>query len=1354
MTSVATSHFRLRLLGPPQLTDDSGRIPTALGPGKPLALLCYLAVRGEARRDEVVDLLWRNIGESKARNAFRQALHRLRTALGDDLVPHDRDKLRLAPGDRLAVDMRQFEQDVRAGRLESALALWQGDFLEGFELAEPGFDHWAEQERIRVRSQLRQVLRDFVADASNAGRWPDAIAHAQRLLTLTPFEPEAAKLAATTLVAAGRRGDALQLLNQFVERTQAQLGIGPHPDVQALLTRLTRDAQTTPSQGRPRIGASPADALPFVGREAELSRLLAVWQGVHEDAGALVLIEGDPGLGKTRLAHELISHARALAPARVLSGRERAGAAQLPFAVFVEALRPLVRAPGVAGASAHLLAEAARLLPEMRDVLDLPHVSAIEDETSRLRFFEGVAALIDAAAYEQHILIVLEDLQHVAPSSLDLLSYLVARLAGAPVMWVLTVRPAEATPSLLSRLRSLAGAADPLNDRARTIALAPIPREAVATALADPKLGLNLAPDRVDRIARQVAGNPYRLVLAARAAVTGTEVPAAPLSLRDLLADSIRMLSSTQRRVLVVLALLRRPVSVAALGEAAHVPQASARECVRALTVHGLVDSPSEDAVIANSLAADIALDAAGASGRAFLAGWILEALEQRTDVDAAEMARLAAFAGRAPQAFAYARRAAYAAVAAGAHAEATQLLAMARTFASSPAEVREIEGALDSVGSGRRRLARGAAVATRGDETASAADAGATTMPRTEGDVARAVPVTEPLFPHWRVLFGAAVGTLVAAALVLAIRTEVDSRALSVRDDTLLISDDLSEGSRLRRLAVGNLEQGFRLQQRFDKGAASPAWLDSLSRDWVRPVVSPNGARVAVARMTRRGADLLLLGRERSDSNALLRDERAVTPFAWSPDGAWLLVGRGAASASPNVMGLYALRVGTRQEIAVDTSAAHIVTEALWSPDGTHLAWVARIGGERQQDVFVSLADGSHVRNVSRDPAEDYHIAWSPTGELLAFTSMRDGNAELYAADLEQDRLWRLTQHPSHDDLARFSPDGRHIAFESTRGGLSGVYVMRALGGKAVRIGSVTPAELLGWRGARTPYVDYIRIAARNVAVGDSALLAIQAFDERGDSIPATNVEWHVLDTAVARLSASEGPSGRSAPMLVGLHAGLARIVAIAARWRTDTAFVRVGSAAASLLEEDFDGGLARWRALGRPPPAAGNAGLILRAGREWDSGVLLRDAVPLEPGLAVRAAIEAPWQDARDELIETSVALVAPEDESSIDATTPQFLRITSITWKAETGRLIFAVGKEVFTEPARLASGAHGLSIEIQRDSTVRFSVDGVQRWQSTLRIAAPRSGRRAQLWISGRATGDQVRLRRVSLSLAGR
>jgi len=277
------------------------------------------------------------------------------------------------------------------------------------------------------------------------------------------------------------------------------------------------------------------------------------------------------------------------------------------------------------------------------------------------------------------------------------------------------------------------------------------------------------------------------------------------------------------------------------------------------------------------------------------------------------------------------------------------------------------------------------------------------------------------------------------------------------------------------------------------------------------------------------------------------------------------------------------------------------------------------------------------------------------------------------------------------------------------------------------------------------------------DLSFGDSAVLRLRAFDESDDPILPHRVEWRVLDTTVVRFT-SDGDSASPARMVRGVRPGLARVAATVGRWRSDTAFVRVGSAPLTLLQETF-ADLTRWRALGNPAPTfvrRGEArGLLLRASRDWDSGVLSRATVPMAPGLSTNATVEAPWSVAPDIATDATLALVVPEEDAVIDAATPQFLKLASISWKAAAGRLVYAVGKEVFSEPVGPSpSRERHLTLYVEADSTVTFAVDDSSRWRSTLRLMTPRAGARAQIWISGRATAEQVRVTSVVVALAAK
>src|SRR5688500_12211904 len=95
-----TPRFRLRLLGSSAVADSTGAFVPGLGPGKPLAMLAYLVFQKSVRRDELIALLWGDVVESKARNAFRQTLHRLRAALGEEMLSSEQDLIVLRGRDR------------------------------------------------------------------------------------------------------------------------------------------------------------------------------------------------------------------------------------------------------------------------------------------------------------------------------------------------------------------------------------------------------------------------------------------------------------------------------------------------------------------------------------------------------------------------------------------------------------------------------------------------------------------------------------------------------------------------------------------------------------------------------------------------------------------------------------------------------------------------------------------------------------------------------------------------------------------------------------------------------------------------------------------------------------------------------------------------------------------------------------------------------------------------------------------------------------------------------------------------------------------------------------------------------
>ncbi|MDQ3515943.1 MAG: hypothetical protein M3403_04125, partial [Gemmatimonadota bacterium] len=545
----------------------------------------------------------------------------------------------------------------------------------------------------------------------------------------------------------------------------------------------------------------------------------------------------------------------------------------------------------------------------------------------------------------------------------------------------------------------------------------------------------------------------------------------------------------------------------------------------------------------------------------------------------------------------------------------------------------------------------------------------------------------------------------------------------------------------------------------------AQPAWMAELTLPWINPRVSPEGRLVALERITPRGTDIYVVSADQRDTIPLALGPGDDLIAGWSPDESWLLVINVSAEEERyrSVLHAYSVaRPGVR--VVIDTASANSVVDAAWSHTGLHIAWTARTGPTRQQDIFVAASDGTAARNVTKGESEEYHPAWSPNGDQLAFTSDRDGDAEIYSVELGTDALRRLTFNSAQDDRAAFSPDGDFIAFESTREGRVSVYAMPPLGGSARRLTPVDRNfELLGWRGRRPAYLAELQISApATLAPGASTTVTAIALDQYGSSIPLPAIEWVTPDDAaqVRPRSAARSQDPPSPPTLFAERAGTARIVARAGAWRADTALIMI-SMPLGVVSEDFTGGLSssRWKALGDPSPVVvsdagigGGAGLVLRSDRQWESGVLGTNIFPLRPGLSISARVRAPFSSTGQPGGFT-LALVAAEASDAIDISVPQFLKMVALTWLPEAGRLAYSADREFWSEVVRFGRGDdwYHFRIEVESDGRIAFYVEGRLRRRSNIIVAARPGDTLVQLWIAGRGTGDEVVVDDVRLGL---
>src|SRR6266702_2765212 len=389
--------------------------------------------------------------------SLRTALTRLRSLLADSdaslsqhshlLIEHE--LLGLNPQAPLELDLNVVQRAYETLRLPAvqtehqraalltqfqyALHLVRGPFLDGFWLREEtGFDAWVQQQQHQWQVRLLQLFDRLSSWQEESFELEQARATLTRWLALDPLAEEASRRLMRVHLARSDAVAALQVYATLRARLAEELQAKPSAETVALAehvhatladSRGSRPARSSPTM----VESRPPSELvaPLVGRAAAFTQLVGSFQQARQGRPQAVLVEGEAGIGKTRLAHDFGIWARAQG-ADVLSGQAFEMGGRLPYQPLVEAVRQRLEQEN---APEDLLddlwlAELSRLLPELRvRYPDLP--APTEDElTAKLRLFEAVARLMDALDRYAPLVLLLDDLQWVDGASLDLLRYL------------------------------------------------------------------------------------------------------------------------------------------------------------------------------------------------------------------------------------------------------------------------------------------------------------------------------------------------------------------------------------------------------------------------------------------------------------------------------------------------------------------------------------------------------------------------------------------------------------------------------------------------------------------------------------------------------------------------------------------------------------------------------------------------------------------------------------------------------------------------------------------------------------------------------------------------------------------
>ena len=616
----------ITLLGAPRVEHDG--VPVEVDTRKAIALVAYLAVTGRRHtRDALAGLLWPEYNQARSRAALRRTLSSLREAREAGWLRVDRGGVDLVR-DGILVDVDRFHGLLAQCRthghpesevcqeclppLAEAVALHRDDFMAGFGLRDSvAFDDWQFFQAEGLRRDLAGALERLARGLAAGGEWEPAIAHARRWLALDPLHEPAHRLLLALYAWSDRRAAALRQYRECVRILGKELGVAPLEETTGLYHAIQENAPPPPpvlpepgpavqreTSGRSTFGAAataPPPDNPLVGRGREWEELLRSYGGVG-GGGRLVVLEGEAGIGKTRLAEEFVAHA-AGGGAAIVAARCYAGETNLAYGPFMEGLSAVIGREGTGrleGLPAGPLGEAARLLPELAGLLPgsgpLP---PLDTPGARSRFYDGVIrALLAVLGGPPPGVLFLDDLQWADEASFDLLTYLVRRLADRPLLVLVTWRPEEVPEG--HRLRGL---------------LAEARRSGEATVLGLGRLDPASVRELVGRALGDATGDPG--ALAARlggeteglplflaeylAAVAGGELDvgdeswALPGGVQDLIKSRLRAVSQTAGQVLTAAAVVGRSFDFDTVREASGRGEEETLASLEELVSRGLI---------------------------------------------------------------------------------------------------------------------------------------------------------------------------------------------------------------------------------------------------------------------------------------------------------------------------------------------------------------------------------------------------------------------------------------------------------------------------------------------------------------------------------------------------------------------------------------------------------------------------------------------------------------------------------------------------------------------------------------------------------------------------------------------
>lgn len=541
------------------------------------ALLAYLLLYQHTPqpRHRLAFHLWPESTDSQARTNLRKELSNLRRSLpnADQWLRIDAKTLQWHPSVTVTLDVAQFEEAIKAAdpglvqlsannatqELEQALGLYQGNLLPECD------DEWIVPERERLQQMHVSALEQLIDLFQKQQNYRSGLKYAQQLLRIDPFNEATYCTLMRLHRSSGDRANALQTYHRCMRILRDELGIDPSLTTRKLYEQILQEdaglEDAAPAQSSQLRPSSPSPILrsvsPLVGREEDWAWMQHWVSGIsHNTSSEVLLLLGEPGIGKTRLLEELreMLQAGQVQTGQVLWGRAFAAEMVRPYGIWIDALRSLGLPTSVTRST-----ELGFLLPELGQPVTAP--------PNRSHLFDAVVQLLAEWANQAPLVVILDDIQWIDEASSALLHYAIRLLSHLPVGFACTARAAElkenAGSQVIQGLRR--------ERRLKTIELSPLNRGQTAALVhnfkaADPA---HLSVEVVDQVFSDSGGNPLFALEVARAL---SQDQATHGDLEALIGDRLEQLDDGTREVLPWAAALGRSFKPTMVAKVADYP--------------------------------------------------------------------------------------------------------------------------------------------------------------------------------------------------------------------------------------------------------------------------------------------------------------------------------------------------------------------------------------------------------------------------------------------------------------------------------------------------------------------------------------------------------------------------------------------------------------------------------------------------------------------------------------------------------------------------------------------------------------------------------------------------------------